>query len=128
MAADTNKPSVTLKWDPPANAEDVTMYDICYRQSNNWQLTNVKAPASSVLLTSKDGLIPRVTYDFEVRARNAECVGEWSGVSKHTGTFLSLIFTVTNQKCHKGAPVILLAFLSQKRKILSRFGIIVESN
>ena len=87
VAADTHKASVTLKWDPPANAEDVTVYDICYRQSNNWQLTTVNVPASSVLLTLKDGLIPRVTYDFEVRARNAECVGEWSGVSKHTGTF-----------------------------------------
>ena len=89
VAADTHEPSVTLKWDPPANAGDVTMYDIRYRQSNNWQLNTVNAPASSVLLTLEDGLISRETYDFEVRAWNAECVGEWSRVSKHTGTFLS---------------------------------------
>ena len=90
VVADTHKASVTLKWDPPANAGDVTMYDIRYKQSNDWQLTTVNAPSSSVIITLENGLIPNVTYDFEIRARSAECGGEWSRVSKYTGTFCNL--------------------------------------
>ena len=90
---DTHKPSVMLKWDPPENAGEVQTYDIRYRPSKSWWITpyhrtTVKTPATHVFLTREDGLKYFVTYDFEVRAGNADYVGQWIKLSKCMGMYL----------------------------------------
>lgn len=45
----------------------------------------VKAPTTSIVLTRESGLKPLTTYDFEVRARNANHSGNWSAVSEYIG-------------------------------------------
>ena len=93
---DTHKPSVMLKWDPPDNAGDVQTYDIRYRPYKSWWIapyhrTTVNTPATQVFLTRENGLKLFVTYDFEVRARNADHVGQWIRVSKYTGMYLYML-------------------------------------
>jgi len=93
---DTNAPSLTLHWDKPSNvkaAEEVTAYDIRFRpagssRSKDYRNMTVDSPATSVLLTRENGLNPLTTYDFEVRAQNDYCEGEWSKVSKYIGIFI----------------------------------------
>ena len=96
VTMDTHKPSVMLKWDPPDNAGDVQTYDIRYRPSKSWWIapyhrTTVNTPATQVFLTRENGLKLFVTYDFEVRARNADHVGQWIRVSKYTGLYLYML-------------------------------------
>ena len=45
----------------------------------------MKASTTSVVLTRESGLKPLTTYDFEVRARNANHSGNWSAVSEYIG-------------------------------------------
>ena len=94
---DPNRPSVTLHWDEPKNCEltgEVTAYEIIFRPSGWWigecAISAVNAPATSILLTGKSGFNSLLPYDFEVRARNAYCEGEWSRVSEYTGTYYNL--------------------------------------
>ena len=92
----TNIPSLTLHWDKPSNvktAEEVTAYDIRFRPAGSWWIQGyhkrtVDSPATSVLLTRENGLNPLTMYEFEVRARNDHCEGEWSKVSIYIGTFI----------------------------------------
>jgi len=91
---DTNIPSLTLNWDKPSNvktAEEVKTYDIHFRPAGSslrkTQVT-VDSPATCVHLTRENGLNPLTTYEFEVRARNDHCEGEWSKVSIYIGTFI----------------------------------------
>ena len=90
---------MTVNWDKPNNfkvAGDVTAYDIRYRPSNSswiapYNETTVNAQETSIVLTKESGLNSMVIYDFEVRARNADCKGEWSRVSEYIGTCDSLL-------------------------------------
>ena len=92
----TNIPSLTLNWDKPSNvktAEEVTTYDIRFRPAGSWWIQGyrkrtVNSPATSVHLTRENGLNPLTKYEFEVRARNDHCEGEWSKVSIYIGTFI----------------------------------------
>jgi len=64
----------------------VTAYDIRFRPAGSWWIQGyrkiaVNSPATTVLLTRENGLNPLTTYEFEVRARNDHCEGEWSKVS-----------------------------------------------
>ena len=48
----------------------------------------VDSQATSVLLTRENGLNPLTTYDFQVRARNADHnKGEWRKVSEYIGMY-----------------------------------------
>ena len=85
-----------LEWDPPDNVGDVQTYDIRYRPSKSWwitpyQRTAVDTPATQVILKREDGLKLFVRYDFEVRARNADYVGQWIRVSKYMGMYLYML-------------------------------------
>ena len=87
-----------LEWDPPGNAGDVKAYDIRYRPSKSWWITPyrrtvVNCPATKLFLKRADGLKLFVTYDFEVRARNADYVGQWIRVSKYTGVYLYIFIS-----------------------------------
>ena len=90
---DTSGPSLTLNWDRPNNtqtATDVGTYIIrfrpsgCMREDSYCNMT-VKAPTTSILITTQDGLKPLTKYDFEVRAQNENHEGEWSSVSEYIG-------------------------------------------
>ena len=91
---DTSKPSLTLNWDRPFNAqtaEDVGTYNIRFRPSGRvredaYCEMTVKSPTTSIVLTREDGLKPLTKYDFEVRAQNDDHEGEWSTVSEYIGT------------------------------------------
>ena len=103
----TNIPSLTLHWDKPSNvktAEEVTAYDIRFKPAGSWwrkdyHKMTVYSPATSIYLTRENGLNPRIRYEFEVRARNNHCEGEWSKVS--IGMFIVykkiLKLTINNQ-------------------------------
>ena len=88
--------SLTLNWDKPSNvktAEEVTAYDIRFRPAGRWWIQGyhkmtMDSSATSVVLTRQNGLNPLTTYEFEVRAQNDHCEGEWSKVSKYIGTFI----------------------------------------
>ena len=93
---DPHKPSVMLEWDPPDNVGDVQTYDIRYRSSKSWWITPyrrtvVNCPATKLFLKRADGLKLFVTYDFDVRARNADYVGQWIRVSKYMGMYLYML-------------------------------------
>lgn len=94
LVVDKHKPSMILKWDRPSSGGDVTAYDVRYQPSNSWWITpyhriTVKAPATNVRIARKPGLHSPAEYDFEVRARDADCEGQWTRVSKFTGTCCS---------------------------------------
>ena len=88
---DTHRPSVTLKWDPPANAGYpgyITKYQIrfwdeekgCYIEST------VDGSATITVITRKTGLRPLTDTTFEVRACSGEDVSpEWRTVSAFVG-------------------------------------------
>ena len=72
----------------------MTAYEIRFRPSGWWigdyKTNTVNAPLTSILLTGKSGSNSLLSYDFEVRARNAFCEGEWSRVSEYTGIYYNL--------------------------------------
>ena len=72
----------------------MTEYEISFRPSGWWigdcEASTVNAPLTSILLTGKSGFNSLRSYDFEVRARNAFCEGEWSRVSEYTGIYYNL--------------------------------------
>ena len=72
----------------------MTEYEISFRPSGWWigdcEASTVNAPLTSILLTGKSGFNSLRSYDFEVRAQNAFCEGEWSRVSEYTGIYYSL--------------------------------------
>ena len=88
-----HQPSVTLNWDPPANAGypgDVTKYQIqfwdkekgCY---NDRPLT-VDGSRTSIVITRKNGLRPLTTTAYEVRAYSGDDVSrECKTVSAFVG-------------------------------------------
>ena len=87
---------MTLNWDILSNfkiAGDVTGYDIRYRRSDSRRI----APYHEITINAQEtsivfkGLHSMVIYDFEVRARNAVCKGEWSRTSEYIGTCGSLL-------------------------------------
>ena len=91
---DAHQPSVTLNWDPPANAGYpgyITKYQIqfwdkekgCY---NERPLT-VDGSTTSIVITRKNGLRPLTTTTFEVRAYSGDDV---SRETKTAPTFLGV--------------------------------------
>ena len=84
---DTHTPSVTLSWDPPANAAYagyVTKYEIHFwdNDSSFYDEKDVNGSTTTTVITRESGLIPLSTFTFKVRA----CVsGEWRTVSTFVG-------------------------------------------
>ena len=96
-ARNADRTCMILKWDKPNNiklAREVTAYEIRYKHCNNskWSMCTVKAPKTSNLLKRKSGFISLMTYDFEVRARNAECEGEWRRMTEFAGICCTFYF------------------------------------
>ena len=82
--------SVTLHWDPPGNASDgyvcITSYDVRFKLSDNSDTYNSRnIDSTSIHLTRTCGLKPLMKYDFEVRARSNDEVGEYTLVVAFIG-------------------------------------------
>ena len=87
----------------------MTAYDIRFRPAGIQWIQNyiytydkmtVDSPATSVLLTRENGLNPLTTYDFEVRARNADRYeGDWSKVSNYIGMFINITLLSRGKLC-----------------------------
>jgi len=94
---DVHKPSVTLNWDPPANAKDprdITNYQIRFwdndRDLSKLKCYNsvklVKGSTTNIVITRESGLRPLTTFTFEVRARSGDNIcQEWKSVSTFVG-------------------------------------------
>ena len=94
---DTHEPSVTLNWDPPANAVyiEVTKYQICIwdKEKNHYCETIVKGFTfnPSVVITRESGLRALTTSTFEVRAYSGDDVSrECKTISKYIGKYTSV--------------------------------------
>ena len=91
-AVDSHKPSVTLKWDPPANAGypgDVTKYQVRFwdkKNCYNVKRVNLKGSTTTTVITRESGLRPLTTSTFEVRACSGDDVSQkWTTVSTFVG-------------------------------------------
>ena len=94
---DTRKPSVTLNWDPPANAKhpgDVTNYQIRFwdndRDLSKLKCCNsvkpVKGSTTNIVITRESVLRPLTTFTFEVRACSGDNVSHnWKTASAFVG-------------------------------------------
>ena len=98
----SHEPSVTLNWDPPANAAhagDITKYEICF-QDNETHFSGVKVENGSTtatVITRQSGLRPLTTFTFNVRACSGDDVSrEWRTVS----TFVGMCNVVPRQGSH----------------------------
>jgi len=95
-ALDTHKPSVTLSWDPPANAAHagcVTKYEIHF-QDNDSSFHGEKAvdgSTTTTVITRESGLRPLTTFTFKVRAYSGDNASkEWRTVSRFIGMYAGL--------------------------------------
>ena len=88
---DSQKPSVILKWDPPANAGDVgdvTKYQVRFwNEGSRWYNEKaVKGFTTTTVIRREAGLRPLTETTFEVRACSGDDVSqEWRAVSTFVG-------------------------------------------
>ena len=90
-AVDIHKPSVTLNWDPPANAAHpgyVTKYELHFqnRDSSFHGKEFVNGSVTTTVITRESGLTPLSTFTFKVRAYSGhDASQEWKTVSTFVG-------------------------------------------
>ena len=88
---DIHKPSVTLKWDPPANAGypgDVTKYQVRFwdKEKSCYSEEIVNGSRTTTVITRESGLTPLTETTFEVRACSGDDVSqEWRTVTTFVG-------------------------------------------
>ena len=88
---DTHTPSVTLKWDPPANAGFpgcITKYHVrfCGKENCCYNESTVDGSTTTTVITRESGLRPLTDTTFEVRACCGDDVSpEWRTVSTFVG-------------------------------------------
>ena len=89
---DTHTPSVTLNWDPPANAAHagyVTKYEIHLQDRNDNSFHGekvVNGSTTTTVITRESGLRPLSTFTFKVRAcSRGNASQEWMAISRFIG-------------------------------------------
>ena len=87
---DTHTPSVTLHWDPPANAAYagyVTKYEVHFNNDISFHGEKfVNGSTTTTVITRESGLRPLSTFTFKVRAYSGDDVSrEWRTVSRFVG-------------------------------------------
>ena len=93
---DTCKPSVTLNWDPPANAGyagDVTKYEVHFwdQEKSCYIEKIVNGSTTTTVITMESGLRPLATFTFEVRACSGDNISrDWKATSTFVGMWLIL--------------------------------------
>ena len=91
---DSHKPSVTLKWDPPANAGhlgDVTKYQIRFwdKEKGCYNEKTVDGSTTTTVITRESGLRPLTETTFEVKACSGDDVSpEWRTVTTFFGMYV----------------------------------------
>ena len=89
--ADTHKPSVTLKWDPPANAGYpgyITKYQVRFwnKEKGCYIESTVDGSTTTTVITRESGLRPLTVTTFEVRACSGrDACPEWRTESAFIG-------------------------------------------
>ena len=93
-SVDSHKPSVTLKWDTPANAGcagDVTSYEVHFwdKEKGCYNETTVNGSSTTAIITRETGLRPLTETSFEVRACSGDddVSSEWRTVTTFVGMF-----------------------------------------
>jgi len=85
----THKPSVTLNWDPPANAAGYVTKYVIFIQDNNSGFYGeevVNGSTTTTVIRRESGLIPLTTFTFKVRACSGDNASqEWTTVSRFIG-------------------------------------------
>ena len=89
-AVDTYNPTVTLNWDPPANAAHagyVTKYEIRFWDNDGFHGEKVvNGSTTTTVITRKSGLRPLTTFTFKVRAYSGDNASqEWMVLSRFIG-------------------------------------------
>ena len=90
-AVDTHEPSVTLNWDPPANAAHagyVTKYEIHFRDNDSGFHGEkvVNGSTTTTVITRESGLRPLTTFTFKVRAYSrGDASQKWTTESRFIG-------------------------------------------
>ena len=84
------KPSVTLNWDPPANAVGyVTKYELDDNDSGYHGEEVVNGSTTFTVIKRESGLRPLSTFTFKVRAYSGDNASqEWKSVSTLVGMWL----------------------------------------
>jgi len=84
----THRPSVKLKWYPPANAAGyVTKYEIHFDNDSGFHAKKVvNGSTTTTVITRESGLRPLTTFTFKVRAYSGDGASkEWRTVSTFVG-------------------------------------------
>jgi len=88
-AVDTNKPSVILNWNPPANAAGYVTKYVIFIQDNNSGFSGeeiVNGSTTTTVITRESGLRPLNIFTFKVRAYSGDDVSRgWRTVSTFVG-------------------------------------------
>jgi len=87
-AANPKQSYLRLKWDPPLNFEMLgggTTYRIRFKPEGRINYNEKTVTTNHVTLTRNSGLKASKMHRFEVRAENAEAVGEWKIFSAFIG-------------------------------------------
>ena len=87
---DTHMPSVTLNWDPPANAAYagyVTKYEVHFNNDISFHGEKVvNGSVTTTVITRESGLTPLSTFTFKVRAYGGgNASQEWTTESRFIG-------------------------------------------
>ena len=87
---DTHTSSVTLNWDPPANAAHagyVTKYEVHFNNDISFHGEKVvNGSTTTTVITRESGLKPLTTFTFKVRACSGDNASqEWMTVSRFIG-------------------------------------------
>ena len=94
--ADTQKPSVTLKWDPPGEGylDDVTNYEVRFwdKEKNCYNKVLVDGSTTMTVITRDLGLRPLTMSTFEVRVCSGDDVSQ---ERKTVSTFVGRLETYT---------------------------------
>ena len=94
LAVDPHEPSMALSWERPSNiwnATEVVAYEVYFKSSeaDEYEERVESCYTTGITFTRELGLVPLTSYDFQVRARSEDGVGEWRKMSAYFGKVLS---------------------------------------
>ena len=78
MATDVDPASLMITWEPPPPEHHngpLLSYFVLYHETGTFNINNANSPVTNITLS---GLIPFVSYTFQVAARNANGTGHLS--------------------------------------------------
>ena len=93
-AIDPHEPSLALTWERPSNiwnATELVAYEVHFKsaEADKYKERIESYYTNGITFTREFGLVPLTSYDFQVRARSENGVGEWRKVIAYFGKILS---------------------------------------